>query len=449
MRVLIVDDERNIRESIGRLLQLEGIDSAVATDGRDGAAKLAETAFDAAIVDLKMPSMDGQQLLEWIRSEGLRLPVIMISALGEIKDAVKALKSGANDYLIKPFDPAELILKVRALVASRKRQDLIEAGGRTVASGAKLIGEGQATKALRLLIEKVAPGDTTVLITGESGTGKEVVAREIHALSPRAQEPFVAVNIGGVHENLVESELFGHEKGAFTGADGLRIGLFELAGEGSLFLDEIGEMPLPLQVKLLRVLQERKIRRLGGTRDIPVAARILSATNRDLEEHVRQGRFREDLYYRLNVVRISVPPLRDRAADIPLLVGHLLEKLGQRMQKPRKTISPEALGALTRYPFPGNIRELENFLERAMIASEEDVIVVADLDLNGALPRLSRVSLPSPPANPGPLRSMSELERDAIANALEKWNGNRTRAALELGISRRTILNKIKKFGLS
>ena len=178
MRVLIVDDERNIRESIGRLLQLEGIDSAVATDGRDGAAKLAETAFDAAIVDLKMPSMDGQQLLEWIRSEGLRLPVIMISALGEIKDAVKALKSGANDYLIKPFDPAELILKVRALVASRKRQDLIEAGGRTVASGAKLIGEGQATKALRLLIEKVAPGDTTVLITGESGTGKEVVARE-------------------------------------------------------------------------------------------------------------------------------------------------------------------------------------------------------------------------------------------------------------------------------
>ena len=259
----------------------------------------------------------------------------------------------------------------------------------------------------------------------------------------------MAVNIGGVHENLVESELFGHEKGAFTGADGLRIGLFELAGEGSLFLDEIGEMPLPLQVKLLRVLQERKIRRLGGTRDIPVAARILSATNRDLEEHVRQGRFREDLYYRLNVVRISVPPLRDRAADIPLLVGHLLEKLGQRMQKPRKTISPEALGALTRYPFPGNIRELENFLERAMIASEEDVIVVADLDLNGALPRLSRVSLPSPPANPGPLRSMSELERDAIANALEKWNGNRTRAALELGISRRTILNKIKKFGLS
>ena len=338
---------------------------------------------------------------------------------------------------------------MRALVASRKRQDLIEAGGRTVASGAKLIGEGQATKALRLLIEKVAPGDTTVLITGESGTGKEVVAREIHALSPRAQEPFVAVNIGGVHENLVESELFGHEKGAFTGADGLRIGLFELAGEGSLFLDEIGEMPLPLQVKLLRVLQERKIRRLGGTRDIPVAARILSATNRDLEEHVRQGRFREDLDYRLNVVRISVPPLRDRAADIPLLVGHLLEKLGQRMQKPRKTISPEALGALTRYPFPGNIRELENFLERAMIASEEDVIVVADLDLNGALPRLSRVSLPSPPGNPGPLRSMSELERDAIANALEKWNGNRTRAALELGISRRTILNKIKKFGLS
>ncbi len=449
MKVLIVDDERNIRESIGRLLQLEGIESAVATDGHEGAAALAEEAFDAVILDLKMPGMDGQQLLEWIRSEGLRLPVIMISALGEIKDAVKALKSGANDYLIKPFDPSELILKVRTLVESRKRQDLIEAGIRTAGTRARLVGEGPATRVLHLLIEKVAQGDATVLITGESGTGKEVVAREIHALSQRAQEPFVAVNIGGVHENLVESELFGHEKGAFTGADSRRTGLFELAGEGSLFLDEIGEMPLLLQVKLLRVLQERKIRRLGGIRDIPIAALILSATNRDLEEHVREGRFREDLYYRSNVVRISVPPLRERAADIPLLVGHLLQKLGQRMQKPRKAISPDALEALTRYPFPGNIRELENILERAMIASEKGTIMLADLDLDRALPSFSRVSLPSPPADPGLLRSMSDLERDAIVNALEKWNGNRTRAAQELGISRRTILNKIKSFGLS
>ena len=218
------------------LLQLEGIESAVATDGHEGAAALAEEAFDAVILDLKMPGMDGQQLLEWIRSEGLRLPVIMISALGEIKDAVKALKSGANDYLIKPFDPSELILKVRTLVESRKRQDLIEAGIRTAGTRARLVGEGPATRVLHLLIEKVAQGDATVLITGESGTGKEVVAREFHALSQRAQEPFVAVNIGGVHENLVESELFGHEKGAFTGADSRRTGLFELAGEGSLFL---------------------------------------------------------------------------------------------------------------------------------------------------------------------------------------------------------------------
>jgi two-component system response regulator AtoC len=456
MRVLAVDDERNIRESICRLLELEGIESAMAADGREAAARLAEEPFDAVVLDLKMPIMDGQQLLEQIRSEGLRMPVIMISALGDINDAVKALKSGADDYLIKPFDPAELILKLRALVAGRKRQDLIEAGSRTAESGARLVGESAAIRSLRLLIEKVASGDATILITGESGTGKEVVAREIHALSPHSSEPFVAVNIGGIHENLVESELFGHEKGAFTGADSRTTGLFELAGAGSLFLDEIGEMPPSLQVKLLRVLQERKTRRLGGTRDIPIEARILSATNRNIEELVREGRFREDLYYRLNVVRIAVPPLRERREDIPLLAGHLLEKLRRRMGKRAKRLSPEALEALMSYPFPGNIRELENILERAMIACEEETILAADLDLDRARPRIARgeavrsgVPGTVKSAEPGPPKSIPELEREAIAQALAKWNGNRTKAAEELGISRRTILNKIKRYGLS
>ena len=331
MRVLVVDDERNIRESIQRLLEFEGIDSACAQDGREAVEILRSETFDAIVADLKMPVMGGQELLERIRDEGYGSPVIMISALGEIGDAVKALKTGAVDYLIKPFDPDELIHKIRAAVSNRRRENQIEAGARTSATDFRLIGEGRAARALRRLVEKIAATDTTVLITGESGSGKEVVARRIHAGSSRSEEPFVAVNIGGVHENLMESELFGHEKGAFTGAEARRIGLFELAGAGSLFLDEIGEMPLPLQVKLLRVLQERRIRRLGGTRDIPVGARILSATNRDIETMVEEGRFREDLYYRLNVARVAVPPLRERVEDLPLLAGFLLEKLRSRM----------------------------------------------------------------------------------------------------------------------
>jgi DNA-binding NtrC family response regulator len=452
MTVLIVDDERNIRESIGRLLELEGIQSEMATNGQEGVQRLGQRAFDAAILDLRMPVMDGQQLLEWIRAEGLRMPVIMISALGDITDAVRALKAGANDYLIKPFDPTELIIKVRALVASRKQQDLLEAGARTAESGARLIGESAGARAMRLLIGKVAPGDSTVLITGESGTGKEVVAREIHACSGRSEEPFVAVNIGAIHENLMESELFGHEKGAFTGAESRTTGLFELAGSGSLFLDEIGEMPLALQVKLLRVIQERRVRRLGGTHDIPVAARILSATNRDIESLVREGRFREDLYYRLNVVRIPVSPLRERREDIPLLAGHLLEKLRTRMRRPATRLSAEALEALSSYAFPGNIRELENILERAMITAEGESIVPADLQLPRDQPvaarHLSPARRPTPAPAAGTVKPIDEVERDAIVKALERWNGNRTRAAQDLGISRRTILNKIKRLGL-
>jgi two-component system response regulator AtoC len=416
-----------------------------ATDGKEGADRLTDQTFDAVVLDLKMPGMDGQALLEWIRLEGLRTPVVMISALGDINDAVKALKSGASDYLIKPFDPTELIFKVKAVVQSRKREDLIEAGSRTAEGTVRLLGESAATRALRLMIEKVATGTTTVLITGESGTGKEVVAREIHARSLNAAEPFVAVNIGGIHETLVESELFGHEKGAFTGADTRKTGLFELADGGTLFLDEIAEMPFPLQVKLLRVLQERKIRRLGGTRDIPIAARILSATNKNIESLVRSGAFREDLYYRLNVVRITVPPLRDRREDIPLLAGNILEKIRARAGRGAKTLSPDALEALMQYSYPGNIRELENILERAVITSEDDVIMAADIALD-RLPRNDGAA--SAAGSDRPLKPMMELERDALVKALSKWEGNRTRAAEELGISRRTILNKIKQYGL-
>jgi two-component system response regulator AtoC len=291
----------------------------------------------------------------------------MISAHGQIADAVTALKAGAKDYLVKPFDPAELVIKLRYLVEDKRRENSLEAEKRMAGGENLLIGDSEVMRELSTQIDRIAGSDVTVLITGESGAGKEVVAREIHRRGQYAPEPFAAVNIGGIHEGLMESELFGHEKGAFTGATARKQGLFELAGRGTLFLDEIGEMPMALQVKLLRVLQDRKIRRLGGNDDIPVNARIVSATNRDIEHLVREGRFREDLYYRLNVFRLAIPPLRDRAEDIPLLAEYLLKKLSFRMGRPLPELTPAATEKLREYPFPGNVRELENALERALI----------------------------------------------------------------------------------
>lgn len=458
MNVLVVDDEKNIRDSIQKLFGLEGMEVTTAADGLEGQRELLARSFDAVVLDLRMPRMGGQALLEWIVAEGIRSPVIMISALGEISDAVRAIKSGADDYLIKPFDPDELIRKVKAAVANRRRDDVLEAKARTEARPSRLLGGSRAIESIRALIARVAPTESTVLLTGESGTGKEVVAREIHAASKAAAEPFVAVNIGGMHAELLESELFGHEKGAFTGADARKPGLFELAGKGTLFLDEIGDMPLHLQVKLLRVLQERRTRRLGGTRDIPIEARILSATNRDIDALVAQGKFREDLYYRLDVVRIRIPPLRERREDIPLLAEHILAKLADRMGKPPRQASRALLSLLAGYDFPGNVRELENILERAMIYSEGDEIGVEDLD-----PALARIGLAAPASRPVSDPETAErrtaeaaqeplelefLEKEAIRKALERCGGNRSKAALELGLSRRTIQYKIKRYGL-
>jgi two-component system response regulator AtoC len=448
MRVLIVDDERNIRESMQRLLDLEGIESVTAENGKAATERLLDASFDAVVADLKMPVMGGQELLEWIRDEGIRTPVIMISAFGEIEDAVRALKSGASDYLIKPFDPAELIHRVRSIVASRKREVIMEADSRS-SGESRFVGESSVMKDLKGLLEKVSGSGTTVLITGESGTGKEVVAREIHRLSTRSAEPFIAVNIGGVHAELVESELFGHEKGAFTGADSRKLGLFELAGNGTLFLDEIGEMPLPLQVKLLRVLQERKLRRLGGTRDIPMGARIISATNRDIEALVREGKFREDLYYRLNVVRIAMPPLRARIEDLPLLSGYILGRIHAKTGKGPFTLEPAALEFLMSYPFPGNIRELENILERAAIYCEGGKITIADIDLpkTRLVGKSANVANRQSATGETPV-SLSDAAKVAIVRALVNNKGNRTRAAEELGISRRTLLYKLKRYGI-
>lgn len=443
MKVLVADDERNIRESLRSLLELEDNEVVTAENGLAAQRRLQEESFGAAIVDLKMPGMDGLELLRWIRSERSRLPVIMISAYGEVNDAVTAMKLGAHDYVVKPFDPEELVLRLGKLVEVQALRDHAEVASRDTAESPAELGESPPMAAIAALVRKVAPTPATVLITGESGTGKEVVARALHRHSRRTG-PFIPVNCGGIPDTLLESELFGYERGAFTGAAQRKAGMFELAAAGTLFLDEIGEMPGQLQVKLLRAVQERRIQRLGATSSIPIETRLVAATNRELEQEVAAGRFREDLYYRLNVVRVHVPPLRERLIDLPQLAGRILARLNQSMGRQIQGLTPGALAVLADYPFPGNVRELENILERAVILTEGTAIGNADLDLRstggGAGARL-----PDAKRSSGTLK---ENERALIVAALSRWEGNRTRAAAELGITRRTLFNKLRQYGL-
>jgi len=435
MKILVVDDERHIRDSIKKYLELEGIEVHCAENGLSGRRKLEEEVFSACVVDLRMPGMDGLELLKWLRTEGPGTPAIMISAYGEVSDAVDAMKHGAHDYIVKPFDPEELFIRLRKVFAEQRLRSSMESE-EAWETGDDLIGESAGMRSIKDLIGRIAGTPSTVLVTGESGSGKEIVARAIHTRSSVSDGPFIAVNIGGVPETLVESELFGHEKGAFTGATSRKSGMFELASSGTLFLDEIGEMALHLQVKLLRVIQEKRVARLGGTGLIPINARIISATNKNLEKEVAAGRFREDLFYRLNVVRVEVPPLRERLEDVPLLAGRFLQKLNRTMGKTVQSISPDALQKLMRYDFPGNVRELENIMERAFIFAEPPAMKAVDIDI-----RETRRSSPGP----GTLKGM---EKQAVLNALRRWDGNRTRAAEELGITRRTIINKIREYGI-
>lgn len=444
MRILIVDDEVNIRELMKRFLSLEGIDADAAENGFSAQRMIQEQAYDACLVDLKMPGMDGLELIQWIRSEGFRMPVIMASAHGEITDAVKALKDGAQDYVVKPFDPEELIIRIKSLVEAQNLRNIKENEHRQESERA-FVGESIQIRKINELIGRIATTNSTVLITGDSGTGKEVVARNIHARSG-AMGPFVPINIGGVPENLLESELFGYEKGAFTGAVSRKQGMFELASGGTLFLDEVGEMPLALQVKILRVLQERCITRLGGTSTIPINARIICATNRNLEDDVRDGRFREDLFYRLNVVRIQIPPLRERREDIPVLAHFILQKLNASMGRHFTGFTPKAMEMLKNHSFYGNVRELENILERAAIFADGDIITENDLDLRGSSLRQPDKS-ESVQSVGNPL-TLADAEKMAIEKALRRWEGNRTRASEELGISRRTLITKIQEYNI-
>ena len=451
MNILIVDDEPNIRDLMHRYLKLDSIDSDCAENGLSAQRMLKQELYDACLIDLKMPGMDGLSLIGWIRSEGFRMPIIMVSAHGEIADAVSALKQGAQDYIVKPFDPEELVIRLKKLVDAQNLRNLVESETRSTSTDDKqiFVGESPSIRKIKDLINRISDTNSTVLITGESGTGKEVVARDIHASSPVKEGPFVAINIGGVPENLLESELFGYEKGAFTGAGSRKTGMFELASGGTLFLDEIGDMPLSLQVKILRVLQERRITRLGGTDPMPINARIIAATNKDVEHMVREGLFREDLFYRLNVVRITIPPLRERREDIPLLAAGILKRFNRQMGNKISGFTCDALSLLCEHTFFGNVRELENILERAVIFSNTSEIHAEDLDLRGSVSMRTHEKEKEeyrPDVSEG--KSLKDVEIDAIIRALHRWEGNRTRTAKELGISRRTLINKIAENNL-
>ena len=446
MKILIVDDETNIRDLMCRYMKVEGIDGVGAENAFSAQRILLEEPFDGMLVDLKMPGMDGQELVKWVREQGFRMPIIMMSAHGEISDAVNALKSGVQDYIVKPFDPAEVIIRLKNLVEAQHFRTLQEMEER-LPQGRAFIGESVEIRKVKDMIGRIAQTNSSVLVTGESGTGKEVVARTIHEQSPVSSGPFVAINIGGVPENLLESELFGYEKGAFTGAVGRKSGMFELANGGTLFLDEIGDMPYPLQVKILRVLQERSITRLGGTQPMPINARIVCATNKDLEEMVREGKFREDLFFRLNVVRIHIPPLRERKDDIPLLATWIIKKLNTNMGRHFSGLTPEAMEKLKNYDFYGNIRELENILERAAIFSDGDLITAENIELRGDVLRHDARKAPEASLDTEGM-SLKEVEKQAIEKALRRWEGNRTKAANELGITRRTLITKIEEYDL-
>jgi DNA-binding NtrC family response regulator len=484
---LIADDEPNLRKVLGSFLRREGYEVLEAKDGEEALALLAHCHGDGGevaclITDLRMPRLDGMSLFRRAVSEYAELKVIIWTAYGRITESVEAVKQGAFDYIEKGADQEYILQVVRKAMSSfeldqkapRPHMNLSHVPSTLGRFG--LIGTAPALQQCFQLIEKVADTPSTVLITGESGTGKELVARALHETSSRKGEAFIKINCAAIPKTLMESELFGYEKGAFTGAVNLKPGRFELADRGTLFLDEIGELPLEMQVKLLRVLQESEFERVGGIKTLHVDVRVIAATNRDLLKEVAQGAFREELYYRLDVVPISLPALRERQQDIPLLVDHFIAKFNERLKKAVGGISPEALDALVRYPFPGNIRELENILERAVLLTDSAVLGLSDLPANliGATtqgpsaPAMSAAPVnggsggASTPSVPGsvfvsaPASSLKEIvrqetervEREMIRKALDQTSGNVTQAARHLRISRKSLQTKMKELGL-
>jgi two-component system, NtrC family, response regulator AtoC len=447
-RILIVDDEPSLRKVLAAHLRRFGHESESAEDGAIAIRRLQEEPFHLVVTDLRMPNVDGMELLRWIHQHQPGLPVILITAHGTVETAVEAIKAGAFDYVTKPFDRDELRGVITKALATEQRNN------RRVASAPDstihgIVGSTPAMRDLLKLVEKVAPSPTTVLVTGESGTGKELVARALHTKSERAQGPFIQINCGAIPESLFEAELFGYERGAFTGAVASKKGRFELASGGTLFLDEVGELPRDMQVKLLRALQERQVDRVGGVEPIPVDVRVVAATNVDLKKASEDGRFRSDLYYRLAVFPIELPPLRERSEDIPLLVEHFLARFGARLGKSVLRVAPEAMAQLLEYAWPGNIRELENLMERAVLLAEGDTIGPSDLPgLRGAAIAPSGQELDELDLKEYVRVHTARLERARIQRVLEAEDGNVTRAARRLGISRKSLQTKMKEYGL-
>lgn len=454
-RILVVDDEESIREFLDIMLRKEGYEVTCVEDGQKAIDILKKKSFDLLISDLQMPNVTGIELLKHCRETYPDLLFMMITAFGTAESAVEAMKMGAYDYITKPFK----IDEVRINIANALRSRNLEVENRVLRkelqkeySFQNLVGNSEAMHKIFELIRKVSDSPTNVLVTGESGTGKEMVAKAIHYNSPLKDRPFVSVNCGAIPENLVESELFGHKKGSFTGAISDKDGLFEVADGGTLFLDEIGELPLSSQVRILRAIQEKTVRRVGGTEDIKVEVRIIAATNRDLEQMVQQGTFRQDLYYRLNVINIRTPPLRERRDDIPLLAGHFLQKYSERFSKQIQTISKEAMDLLKKYDFPGNVRELENIIERT-VALESGATVLPE-----SLPQFVNTPTGRKMVSSDGIeitdegidlqKVLDQLEKELLVKAIHQANGVKKRAAKLLGITFRSMRYRVEKFSL-
>jgi DNA-binding NtrC family response regulator len=438
-KLLIVDDELSVRDSLGKWFHEEGYEVGTAENANQALTRMAEARWDAALVDIKMRGTDGIELQKRMHEVDPNLTVIMMTGYASVETAVAALKNGAYDYVTKPLDPDEIAHLVKKALAHKHTEEENVRLRETVAEVARpedIVGESAAMRKVFDAIETVGPTDATVLITGDSGTGKELVARAVHHASPRRFHPLVVIHCGALTETLLESELFGHEKGAFTGAQYRKKGKFEIAEGGTVFLDEIGDISLKTQTDLLRVLQEREIVRVGSNQPIKVDFRCIAATNRDLEKLIEEGKFRPDLFYRLNVFRIELPPLRERPEDIPMLVNHFVRKFSLQMNKKITRVSPHAMDLLQQQSWTGNVRELENAVERAMVVAQEPELREQDFVFKSAVPN-------------GAPKSLDEVEKAHILRVLESCTWNQTRAAEILDIDRVTLHHKLKKYGWS
>ena len=450
-RILIVDDEESFRNVLTVILRKEGYEVEGATNGEEGLNKISNAAFDHVLCDIRMPKMDGLEFLQESQKAGAEAPVIMMSAFGTVDTAIEAMKLGAYDYISKPFKPDEVILtlkKAEERERLRKENELLRRQVKKEYSFENIVSKNDKMNKLFEIIKKVAPYKSTILITGESGTGKELVARAIHYNSDRSKMFFVPVNCGAIPENLLESELFGHIKGAFTDAIRTKKGLFEEADEGTIFLDEIGELPAQLQVKLLRALQDGEIRRVGESKSIQINVRIVAATVKDLAREVNEGRFRDDLFYRLNVLHLSIPPLRERKEDIPLLVQHFINKHNQSLNKNVKEVDSKALELLMNYKWSGNVRELENTIERAVVLTDGEKIELDHLPFEIQNFQNEVPMVPMAEEEYSIKKGSRMLELGLIRKALKKTKGNHTQAARLLEISHRALLYKIKDYGI-